>query len=98
MKAQSLIDRREQVAENAFVELALWRVATPVPPTTHGYKYRLAYVVNAVCVVRFDNERGKGDHKHIGTVETAVVFVDVDQLLADFMSEITRWNNENRDL
>jgi len=37
-------------------------VPTPVPPTTHGFKYRLVYIVNGVRVVGFDNERGKGDH------------------------------------
>jgi predicted transcriptional regulator len=26
------------------------------------------------CVLRYDNEAGKGDHKHIGTFETAYVF------------------------
>jgi hypothetical protein len=31
-------------------------------------------VVDGVCVLRYDNEAGKGDHKHIGTVETAYVF------------------------
>jgi hypothetical protein len=49
MKAEPLIDRREVLTENTFVEMMLWRVPTPIPPSTHGYKYRLAYVVDGVC-------------------------------------------------
>ena len=97
MKAGLLIDRREPISESAFVELVLWRVPQPVPGSTHGYKYRLAYVVGGVCVLRFDNEAGKGDHKHIGGVESALTFSDPDELLATFNAEIARWNDENRD-
>jgi hypothetical protein len=32
----------------------------------HQYKYRLVLVVNDDCVLRYDNEAGKGDHKHVG--------------------------------
>jgi hypothetical protein len=55
------------------------------------------YVVGDTCVLRFDNEAAKGDHKHVGGVESPVAFSDPDQLLADFMAEMTRWNRENRD-
>ncbi len=97
MKAELLIDRRDQVAENAFVELVLWRLPRRLPASAHGYKYRLAYVVDGICVVRFDSERGKGDHKHFGGVESRFVFSGPNQLLAAFEAEIARWNDENRD-
>jgi tRNA (Thr-GGU) A37 N-methylase len=45
------------------------RISDPpqaVPPSTHAFKYRLAYVVGGECVLRYDNERGKGDHRHAG--------------------------------
>lgn len=97
MQAELLIDRRDLFDEHSFVELVLWRVPQPVSPSTHGYQYRLAYVVHGVCVVRFDNERGKGDHRHVGGVESPIVFSGPDQLVADFKAEIARWNHENRD-
>jgi hypothetical protein len=84
------------VGEDAFQELALWRLPQPVLGSSHCYKYRLAYVVNEVCVVRFDNEAGKGDHKHVGNTETPINFENPEQLLADFEAAITRWNHENR--
>jgi hypothetical protein len=96
MKAQLLLDRRLVLAEDAFAELVLWQVPQPVRGSPHGYKYRLAYVVNEVCVLRYDNEAGRGDHRHYGGVESPTVFVDPEQLLADFWNDVTRWNDENR--
>ena len=37
--------------------------------SAHPFKYRLAYVVNEGCVLRYDNEAGKGDHRHWGDKE-----------------------------
>ena len=95
MKAELLFDRRVILGPMRFVELVLWRVPQPVKGSPHGYKYRLAYVVDGVCVVRFDNEAGKGDHKHVGGVESRIAFTDTDQLLEEFGTEVTRWNDEN---
>lgn len=35
-------------------------------------------------MVGFDNERGKGDHRHLHGDETAYAFTDIATLLADF--------------
>ncbi len=59
-----------------------------MPPSEHRYKYRLVYVVAGERVVGYDNERGKGDHKHLRNAEIAYRFVDVPTLLADFMKDI----------
>lgn len=81
----------------AFAELVLWRLPKALEGSAHGFKYRLAYVVRGECVLRYDNEVGKGDHRHFGETETTYGFTTVDQLLADFESDIERWNDENRD-
>ncbi len=47
MRAELLIRRRVAFGERDFAELVVWRVPTPVPPTDHGFKYRLVYVVDA---------------------------------------------------
>jgi len=95
MKAVALIRRRVVLAEDAFAEVAIWRVSQPVSPSRHGFKYRLAYVVASQCVLRYDNELGKGDHRHVGTVEAPYVFSTPDQLMADFNADIARWNHEH---
>lgn len=68
-----------------------------VAGSAHDFKYRLAYVVDGVCVVRYDNEVGKGDHRHFGDQETKYLFTTPEALLAAFERDIARWNRENRD-
>jgi hypothetical protein len=96
MPATELLRTRVALSEVAFAELVLWRVPKPVPGSTHAYKYRLAYVVDGDCVVRYDNESGKGDHRHFGARERAYAFETPEKLLADFQADIARWNRENR--
>ena len=96
MQAVQLVHTRITYAESAFAEMVLWQVPKPVAGSHHGFKYRLAYVVQGECVVRYDNEPGKGDHRHYGLVESAYKFTAVDQLIADFQRDIARWNSENR--
>ncbi|MDQ3255411.1 MAG: DUF6516 family protein [Acidobacteriota bacterium] len=76
------------------VEIAGWRVHQPLPPSSHGFKYRLAYVVAGECVLRYDNERGKGDHRHVGAEELPYAF-STPELMSDFNADVTRWNHEH---
>jgi hypothetical protein len=96
MKARLLFDRRVVVSETAFAELVLWELPQPVRGSSHGYKYRLAFVAHGVCMLRYDNEAGKGDHRHIGDREQSYRFVDPDRLVADFFADVRRWLDENR--
>ena len=97
MKAIQLARTRIVYSEIAFAELVLWRLSSPVSGSIHSYKYRFAYVVQGVCVLRYDNEAGKGDHRHFGKVEEDYGFTTPEQLFADFQHDIERWNDENRD-
>lgn len=95
MKAVLLLQTRIVFSETAFAELVLWQVPKSVAGSTHEFKYRLAYVVEGICVVRYDNEVGKGDHRHIGEKESGYTFTTPDKLVADFRRDIARWNREN---
>ena len=97
MKAEELFRRRIPYSEAAFAELVLWRLPAPLPGSVHGYKYRLAYVVDGVCVLRYDNESGKGDHRHFRGRESRYAFEGVDELLAAFQRDIERIDREDRD-
>lgn len=77
-----------------MIEMIIWRVPEPVPPSSHAFKYRLAYVVGGKRVVGFDNERGKGDHYHVGNAERKYVFSSIEQLIEDFISEVDRWRTK----
>ena len=96
MKAAELLRSRVALSEDAFAELVLWRVPKPVLGSAHSFKYRLAYVVNGTCVVRYDNETGKGDHRHFNAKERPYAFETPEKLIADFQDDIARWNHEHR--
>jgi hypothetical protein len=51
-------------------------------------------VVEEVCVLRYDNEAGKGDHRHVGDVEVAYTFTTPAALLADFWNDVDSWRPE----
>ena len=97
MKAAELLRTRVTYSEEAFAELVMWRLPKAAEGSTHRYKYRLAYVVNGECVVRYDNEVGKGDHRHNAGRHRSYVFTTPEQLMTDFERDIARWNRENRD-
>lgn len=46
-------------------------------------------------MVGYDNERGKGDHKHIGELETPYKFESAEKLVADFLADVERATNEH---
>lgn len=93
MKAELIARFRDISAHGTGIEFVVWKVPVPVAPSTHGYKYRLVYVENGERMVGFDNERGKGDHKHVGDEERPYEFVDVDRLIEDFITEVEKWRN-----
>jgi hypothetical protein len=93
MRAELISRFRDIAADGSGLEMVVWKVPEPVPPATHAYKYRLAYMESGARVVGFDNERGKGGHKHVGDAEFSYVFVGVDKLIEDFILEVEKWKN-----
>jgi hypothetical protein len=87
---KEILKERFRFPGDSFVELSVFEVPKPIPGSMHNFKYRLAYVVSDECVMRYDNEAGKGDHKHIGRKQFPYHFVDVDTLLYDFYTEVER--------
>src|ERR1039458_4190890 len=88
MSAKLITRFKDITADGAILEVVVWKVPAPVPPTEHGYKYSAVYVVDGVRVVGFDNERGKGDHCHLNGVEVPYTFMGTDQLIEDFIAAV----------
>lgn len=97
MKAKQLVRQRVELSDSRFAELVIWQLPKPLAGSSHSYKYRLAYVVEGECVMRYDNEAGKGDHRHIGAVEMGYRFKSPRQLMADFFNDIQRYKHEHSD-
>ncbi|MGO9634547.1 MAG: DUF6516 family protein [Steroidobacteraceae bacterium] len=90
MKAELLMRERLILSRRAFVEIVIWKLPQPLPYSRHAFKYRLAYIANQRCVLRFDNEAGKGDHKHLDEVEATYIFTSLDALQTDFWAEVNK--------
>jgi Family of unknown function (DUF6516) len=93
-KADLLLRERHVLDGRAFVELVIWWVPRPMPGSHHSFKYRLAFVLNGTCVLRYDNEAGKGDHLHVLDAEKPYEFTDPDTLLDDFWRDVYEWRRE----
>ena len=95
MKAELLM-RERRVLAAGFGEVVVWRVPAPLGGSIHDFKYRLAYIIDGVCVLRFDNEAGKGDHRHTPKRELPYAFESPEKLVEDFLREARRIHRENR--
>lgn len=90
MKAVLLMRERHILGPSAFVELVVWRLRAPLPGSRHVFKYRLALVIEGHCVLRYDNESGKGDHRHEGEEKRPYAFSTPERLLDDFWSDVAK--------
>jgi len=91
VKAASHTDFSVPLADNATAEVVIWELPEPVRGSAHLFKYRLALIVDDECVLRYDNEAGKGDHKHLGNRQLAYDFRSVDDLQIDFWKDVEEW-------
>jgi Family of unknown function (DUF6516) len=94
MRARLVTRFKDITPEGNVIELVVWRLPAPVPPTTHGFKYRAAYVEGGIRVIGFDNERGKGDHRHVDGKEQPYTFTTVEQLVEDFIAAVAARRGE----
>ena len=88
MKARLLQRNEVFVDQDLWAEIVVWVVPTSVRGSEHEYKYRFALIDKDRCVLRYDNEAGKGDHKHIGDVEVPYDFRTLDQMQDDFWTDV----------
>lgn len=61
----------------------------------HALKYRLFFGRAGRCLVRYDNESGKGDHRHIRGKEMPYRFVSLARLRRDFESDMRKHGGED---
>jgi hypothetical protein len=95
MKATRAYYDRGEYPDGAIVEMTIWLVPKPVPGCTHPFKYSLFYGYPGERVIGYDNERGKGDHRHVEGRESPYLFTNVDAMIADFLSDIRRVRGES---
>lgn len=94
MKATLLVRERVMFADGAIIEIRIWRLPESVPPSTHGLKYSLFYGRPGERLLAYDNERGKGDHRHHGDHAESYAFQSIERLLADFKADVEALRGE----
>lgn len=87
-KATLLLDFRAAQGE-LLIQMALWQLPRATKDRPHGLKYRLYLGRGGQTLIRYDNETGKGDHRHVGPdeLEAPYEFSSLDKLLSDFRIE-----------
>jgi len=88
MKAALIYDQTETRANGVKLEMVIWQLPAATADRPHGIKYRLWAGRDGQTLVRYDNERCKGDHKHLGAVEMPYVWRGMSQLVADFIADV----------
>jgi len=90
MKARLVYKKKEWRSDGVIIEAVVWALPAATKERPHGYKYRLFCGRPGECLVRYDNESGKGDHRHYGTREEPYRFVSLSRLIDDFLSDVKR--------
>ena len=90
MAADLIIHLKRLNDDGTVVEVKVWQVPNAVRWSLHQFKYSLFYGRPGERLVGYDNERGKGDHRHYGPTEEPYEFQSIRQLLADFETDVAR--------
>ncbi len=83
-------DRKLLLDSGAIVQIKIWQLPEAPEERPHGLKYSLFYGRPGNRVVGYDNEAGKGDHRHYRECEEPYRFTTYQNLLADFWQDVRK--------
>lgn len=95
MQARLIYRAKELFPDGAIAEIVIWKLPAVDTERPHGLKYRLFYGKGRRRIVGYDNERGKGDHRHLHGTERPYQFTNVGRLLSDFWADVDRIRSES---
>lgn len=90
MKATLIYRDKRVLSDGSVQEIVIWKLPEKTTDQPHGFKYRLYFgLADGTCLVRYDNEKGKGDHKHLREIEQPPYsFTSIPQLMQDFLTDV----------
>lgn len=85
-----LVFRDKKIKEGFIIELVVWELDAPLKGCRHRFKYRLfcGSQETGASLVRYDNEQGKGDHRHVTEQEEPYTFTSLEKLFSDFEKDV----------
>jgi len=96
VKAKLIYRSKLIYPDGAIREMVIWQLPKRTQERQHGLKYRLYYGDSeGNCLVRYDNETGKGDHRHLKNKEEPYKFTTVEKLVADFQRDINKFRGQS---
>ncbi len=91
MAARLPFREKHILPDHSIVEMVISQLPRRSRERPSGLKYSLYYgLADGTSVVRYDNESGKGDHRHCGTGEETYTFSNVERLVEDFLADVAR--------
>jgi hypothetical protein len=84
-----------EFTDGAILEMVIWDVPQSVKGSAHRLKYSLFYGRRGQRLVGYDNERGKGDHRHIEEREEPYLFTTPETLIRDFLTDVKKARGES---
>jgi Family of unknown function (DUF6516) len=94
--AKAILVYRDRVdwPDGHILEMTIWRLPAASDERPHALKYSLFYGQPGERIIGYDNEAGKGDHRHFRGDEGDYVFRDVETLMADFLADVRKERGE----
>jgi len=89
MNARKLFYHKETRGD-VIIEMVIWQLPVNTADRPHRLKYRFFCGNAETCFVRYDNETGKGDHRHYGDHEDIYRFQSIERLVEDFRNDCVR--------
>ena len=87
-KAKIVIHSKVNDPDGMITEFTVWKLPAPSQERPHGLKYSFFFGREGIRIIAYDNERGKGDHRHYLDREEKYVFVSIEKLMSDFLKDI----------
>ena len=75
------------MGRGVIVEMKIWEIPKSERYPA-GYKYSLYGVYGGRVLVGYDNHHPKGDHRHIGEIESDYEFANLEKLKNDFRADL----------
>jgi len=90
MRAVLIEYQKFMLEGGTIVEVKVWQLPKATAERPHGLKYSLFYGRPGKRIVGYDNETGKGDHRHHRGKERPYRFTTFEALLADFWRDVNK--------
>jgi hypothetical protein len=88
MVARLVENQKLTLDDGSIIQIRIWRLPGVTVERPHGLKYSLFYGRPGERIIGYDNEAGKGDHRHYRGREENYRFTTFEALILDFMNDV----------